>query len=230
MASHDLQAPLRTIDSLAVFLQEDLGTDLPVKSARHLRLMRLRIQRLEELLRSLLEYSRVGRIECDPVLVDLTKLIQNCADLLGSDGFSVRIDDDLPLVRTHKAPLELIVRNLLDNAIKHHDRGQGEIAISGSVSDEMLTLSVQDDGPGIERRFHERVFGLFQTLRPRDSVEGSGMGLAILGKTIESAGGTIVVESNPPHRRGTCFTFTWPVRPLSGTEPIATGTRIRAAS
>jgi signal transduction histidine kinase len=100
------------------------------------------------------------------------------------------------------------LRNLVSNAIKHHDKPSGTVLISSAVREEMVEFVVADDGPGIDPIFHERIFQMFQTLRPRDQVEGSGMGLAVVQKIIESVGGTISVESELG--KGSTFHFTWP--------------------
>ena len=211
VASHDLRAPLRAIENLASFIAEDLGEDMPEDSARHLALLRSRIKRLDGLLTGLLEYSRVGRTDAALKETDLTVLIEQSADLVVPDGFHMELTGEFPVVNTAATPLQQIVRNLIDNAVKHHDSDTGRIAIDGRVHANTFVFKVSDDGPGIEPRYHERVFKLFQTLKARDKVEGSGMGLAILKKVVESHGGRIRIESDPAVERGTTFTVEWPV-------------------
>ena len=115
---------------------------------------------------------------------------------------------DMPTLDTAKTPLEQVIRNLIHNAVKHHDRTDGLVSVSCRSDDRFIEFAIADDGPGIEPRYHEQIFKLFATLRPRDEVEGSGMGLAIVKKLIERYGGTIRVDSEPG--RGTTFRFTWP--------------------
>jgi signal transduction histidine kinase len=105
-------------------------------------------------------------------------------------------------------PFEKVLRNLVGNALKHHDRSAGRVVLSAVPAGDMVEVRVADDGPGIPQEFHERVFRMFQTLRPRDEVEGSGAGLAIVKKTVETFGGRVHVESDG---RGTCMVFTWPL-------------------
>jgi signal transduction histidine kinase len=114
----------------------------------------------------------------------------------------------LPSLYASAVPLELIFRNLLGNAIKHHDCATGHITITGQEAESFVEFAVSDDGPGIPRAYHDRIFQMFQTLRPRDEVEGSGMGLALVKKTLEVHGEAIRVESAPG--RGTTFRFIWP--------------------
>jgi signal transduction histidine kinase len=105
-----------------------------------------------------------------------------------------------------------VLRNLISNAIKHHDRGEGAIAVSAADLGEHYRITVADDGPGIDPAFHTRIFGMFQVLKPRDEVEGSGLGLAIIEKQLRTLGCEIGLESDPRLGRGTEFHFTWPKR------------------
>ncbi len=210
VASHDLKAPLRAIDNLAAWIAEDAGAVLPEESKRHLDLLQGRVRRMEHLLSDLLAYSRAGREEGAAEEVDAAALIREVVELLGSPPGMEVVVEALPRLVTYRAPLEMVFRNLIGNALKHHDRPKGRIVVRAREADDFVTFTVSDDGPGIPARYHERVFGLFQTLRPRDEVEGSGMGLAVVKKAVESRGGTIRVDS--AEGQGTTFTFTWPVR------------------
>jgi len=210
IASHDLKAPLRAIDNLSTWIAEDAADVLPPSAQMHLTKLRGRVKRLEILLDDLLLYSRAGRRRHTPEQVNTQMLINGVMELLNPPpGFQVHIESDLPTIRSERPPLEIIIRNLLENAIKHHHRVQeGVVQITARPRDNMVEFQVADNGPGIEAQYHERIFEVFQTLRPRDEVEGSGMGLAIVKKTVESAGGKIWVESSPG--AGTRFYFTWP--------------------
>jgi len=168
-----------------------------------------RVRRMEILLNDLLTYSRVGRIKSQSKRVDTGALVQNIIELLTPpSGFTITMDPAMPILRTAATPLETVLRNLINNAIKHHDRPEGHIHVAASEHADAIEFAIIDDGPGIAPEFHTRIFELFQTLKPRDQVEGSGMGLAIVQKTITNCGGTIWVESGPG--RGTTFCFTWP--------------------
>lgn len=209
-SSHDLKSPLRGIDQLATWITEDLGDNLNPGTQEHLRLMRSRIKRMEMLLDDLLAYSRVGRSKDDIVEVNTRALLEDIFDLTAS-GAAIKLilADDLPVLRTKKVPLELVFRNLIGNAIKHHDKPQGTITISGRAIGDAFEFTVQDDGPGIPLEHQERVFAMFQTLKPRDQIEGSGMGLAIVKKAVETSGGSISLESDGKH--GCTFRVVWPI-------------------
>jgi signal transduction histidine kinase len=194
---------------------EDVGHLLPDRSQEHLEKMRSRIMRMEGLLDDLLTYSRAGRFRGEVSLVDMNEVVARVIDTVSPpDNFTVTVAGEMPTLYTYAVPLETVLRNLINNAIKHHDKPVGHIRISATTSnsmmgDSMVEFAVADDGPGIDPAFHDRIFQMFQTLRPRDQVEGSGIGLAVVEKIVTSVGGTVRVESTPGH--GATFFFTWPL-------------------
>jgi PAS domain S-box-containing protein len=209
VASHDLKAPLRAIDNLANWISEDAARILPPRSAEHLLKLRGRVKRMEKLLDDLLAYSRAGRTRPPVEPVDLNLLVQDIVGVLAPpSGFIVTVEPPALELRTPRVSLELVLRNLIGNAIKHHDQQSGQIHIYAVAQGDWVEFTVRDDGPGIEPQYHERIFEMYQTLRPRDQTEGSGMGLTIVKKLIESYGGTITVTSTPG--QGATFRFTWP--------------------
>ena len=212
VASHDLKGPLRGIENLASWIAEDAEPFLPEASKRHLSLLLGRVRRLEALLESLLTYSRAGRLPGLAEPVDTGALVQEVADLIAPpSSVTIEADEALPTLQTYRAPLHLVLRNLLSNAVKHAAAPELHVTVTATEADGpegFVRFAVADDGPGIPAEYHDRIFGLFQTLRPRDEVEGSGMGLAVVKKTVESLGGAIRVESAPG--RGSTFYFTWP--------------------
>ena len=209
VASHDLKAPLRAIDHLSEWIEADVGDLLPPASREHLAKLRGRVHRMERLLDDLLAFSRAGRVQHAPERIATDELVRSIFDLLAPPpGFRLITDASLPVLTTERVPLETVLRNLIGNAIKHHDRQDGCIQVSAKDMGDRIEFSVTDDGPGIPPGFHERIFELFQTLKPRDQVEGSGMGLAIVKKTVESMGGATRVDSAVG--AGAAFRFTWP--------------------
>ncbi len=241
IASHDLKAPLRAIDNLATWITEDAVAVLPAASQTHLAKLRDRVMRMERLLNDLLAYSRADRHRGEPELVDTNQLVREIAALIAPATFIVDVPSSLPTLVTMRVPLETILRNLLANAIKHHDRPNGRVVISAcdtyksekqdkekqdkekqdtpnpnaitqgaAKGSHFVEFCVTDDGPGIDPIYHERIFEIFETLQPRDRVEGSGIGLSIVKKIVESHGGTIIVTSAVG--AGTTFSFTWPIK------------------
>lgn len=208
VASHDLRAPLTAVESLAVWLEEDLAGSLSEQAAEHLMLIRNRIRRMKALLDDLLEYSRAGNNLGEARDVDLSRLVEDAAMMLREQKKLILRAPALPSIRTKAAPLELIIRNLIANAAKHHDRDTCNLSVSVEERDDTYLFSFCDDGPGIPPECRGRVFGMFQTLRPRDQVEASGMGLALVKKLVERYHGEVWIDSNAP--RGTAVRFTWP--------------------
>jgi signal transduction histidine kinase len=123
-------------------------------------------------------------------------------------GFSIIRGDALNTTRVLLMPLSQILQNLVENAIKHHDRPDGKIAIAVAEVDGRLRFSVTDDGPGIPERYREAVFKMFTTLKRRDEIEASGMGLALVRKLVAMQGGSCGIESVPG--RGARIWFDWP--------------------
>lgn len=212
VAAHDLRSPLRAIHSLSEWIEEDLGLALTGEARESMDLLRARVNRMELLLDSLLQYSRAGRTAHDVKEVDVHAVLLDSWDLLGPpEGFELVVESELPVFQTAQAPLEQILRNLLANAVKHHDRPQGEVRVSAVPSPPgRWTFTVSDDGPGIAPQFHARIFGMFKTLRSRDRIEGSGMGLALIKRLVNRYAGEVEVISTGDEQRGTTFRFDWP--------------------
>ncbi|MEM8548757.1 MAG: histidine kinase dimerization/phospho-acceptor domain-containing protein, partial [Pseudomonadota bacterium] len=147
VASHDLRAPLRAVRNLVGFLEEDLINTIPDESVRHLEMISQRLDRLDGLLSSLLDYSRIGRQRQPLERVDLAKCIEACMDVVPTSGFQVVVSGEQNTVFTYATPLQLILRNLIDNACKHHDQETGLVTVHIVQSADTLELEVQDDGP-----------------------------------------------------------------------------------
>jgi len=215
VASHDLKAPLRGIRQLASWIEEDI--DLPSNEVReNLQLMKSRISRVEALLDDLLSYSRIGREEdtyqettcCD-------KLVREIYDYLTPpEEFSLIIESSLPEIVTQKALLEQVLNNLIGNAIKYRQCDSGSVFVGAKRYQQGFYFYVADNGNAIDYCYHKRIFEMFQTLQPRDSVEGSGMGLAISKRIVENRGGRLFLRnpesSKANSRYSNEFIFSWP--------------------
>lgn len=209
IASHDLKSPLRGIDQLASWIAEDLEGQLDSGTQKHLALMQNRIKRMEKLLDDLLEYSRAGRSLGDDSLVNVRALIDDIFDLTALNRkVQLKYLSPMPVFTTQRAPLAVVLRNLIGNAIKHHMGDNIEIYIEAHKRRDGYEFGVGDNGTGIAPEHHDKIFTMFQTLKPRDMIEGSGIGLALVKKTVEGRGGTIRVESDGVS--GCWFYFTWP--------------------
>jgi light-regulated signal transduction histidine kinase (bacteriophytochrome) len=209
-ASHDLRAPLRGIANLAQWIEEDLLASGPLRGETQdmLELMRLRMHRMEGLIEGLLQYSRAGRTHQAPENIDVRRLVQEVVDLLSPPpGTSLTIARDLPTIRTERSPLQQVFMNLIGNAIKHANRDDPVIVVDARRVGPFYEFSVNDNGPGIPPDYHDRIWGIFQTLESRDRVEGAGIGLALVKKIVESQKGRAWVESAAGS--GATFRFLW---------------------
>ena len=110
------------------------------------------------------------------------------------------------------AALDVVLRNLIDNAIKHHDRTDGRLTLSARPIKSGVEVSIGDDGPGIDSKYHEAIFQPFRKLelKPASDERSSGIGLSFVRKTVETNGATLTLESAPRERRGTTFRLQWP--------------------
>jgi signal transduction histidine kinase len=172
--------------------------------------MRNRINRMEKLLDDLLTYSRAGRTDTAISETNVADIFDSIIEILSPPAhIKVRVEGVLPVIVTASAQLEQVLRNLINNAIKHHDKQSGEVVLSGKQVGRFVEFLVRDDGPGILPQFHKKIFQLFQTLKRRDEVEGSGMGLAIVKKLVEQQNSCITVHSHG-NGTGTEFRFQWP--------------------
>ena len=208
VTSHDLKAPLRAIANLATWLGEDLEGQIPQENQEQLQLMQSRVQRMDNLIQGLLEYSRAGRKNTKIQKINIGDLIRETIDLLSPPpDFEIFVASNMPTLKTEIVLLRQIFSNLIGNAIKYHHRKKGKITVSVKDIGQFYEFAIADDGPGIDSQYHERIFRIFQTLQARDTIESTGVGLSIVKKIVESKGGTVRVESCLD--RGTTFYFTW---------------------
>ena len=213
VVSHDLKAPLRAINSLAEWIVEDYGSLLEEDGRENLQLLQNRVKRMSGLLEGILDYSRVGRATANKEMVDSWALVKEVVDTLSPPGHvSITFAENLPRVFYDKVQLTQIIQNLLDNAIKHLGKPSGQVGIACQDRGEAWEFQVTDDGVGIDPKHFGRIFGIFQSLKPRDELEATGIGLAIVKKIVEVNGGAIWVESE--RGNGVGFFFTVPKQPL----------------
>lgn len=212
VTSHDLKAPLRAIANLATWIEEDLGDRLPAENRTQFELLKSRVHRMEGLINGLLEYSRIGRTRQSTEAVDVGAMLAEIIDSLSPLGeFTIEITSAMPVLRAKRVLLLQVFSNLITNAIKHHHRLDGQVQVSARDLGDFYEFSVADDGPGIDPAYHHKIFAIFQTLRPRDDLESTGIGLSLVKKTVIAEGGNITLESDVD--KGATFRFTWPEKP-----------------
>jgi PAS domain S-box-containing protein len=211
VVAHDLKAPLRGIANLSQWIEDDLGGVLATEIQQHTSLLRSRVRRMEATIDGLLEYARVGRLDGRREPVAVAQLLAEAIDSIDPPPtFTIAIAPHLPTLNTSRLLLFQVFTNLISNAVRHHDRADGSIHIFGRDLGDVYEFVIADDGPGIPPEYHDRIFTLFQAVNPQNRSDSTGIGLSIVKKIIETAGGTIRLESQLG--KGTTFYFTWPQR------------------
>lgn len=210
IAAHDLKSPLRAVENISQWLEEDLAELLPEKDRKYMEELRRRVHHMDKLLDDTLEYARIGaKMERKVTeMVNGRALINEIAALLEfPKGFTLDISPNFYQIQFQKLPLQQVLYNLINNALKHHNKETGTIAVDVEDKGEEYIFRVRDDGPGIDPQYHQKIFEMFQTLQPRDKSKGRGMGLAMVRKIVMTNGGTITVNSQAG--AGAEFCFTW---------------------
>ena len=197
VASHDLRSPLRAIANTVEWLGEDLSERTsPVRSCEHLDRLRLQARRAMTLVSDLHNYSKVGRKKELEEPVDVATMTREIfKSLPAAKSMRLEVSGEPASILTARAPLDLVLRNLIDNAVKYHDRVDGAIFVRWRKEGSAIVFEVADDGPGIAEQYHHLVFQPFQKLESYEQVSGSGLGLATVKKTIEHFGCTISLHS-----------------------------------
>ena len=209
IVSHDLKAPLRGISTLTTFIEEELSSQPNEKIKEFLDLLKGRASRMQNLITAILEYSKLSTTKSPKENVNISELLDNVVDMIAPpENFNIVRDGNFPTLFTEKIKLQQVFQNLISNGIKYNDKPEGVINISAQENGSFYHFSVRDNGKGIKKEYHEKIFGVFQTLESKDKTDSTGIGLTIVKKLIELQGGKITVESEPG--LGSRFSFTWP--------------------
>lgn len=208
IVSHDLKAPLRGIDNVVTWIEEDHTMELSFKVTEYLGLIKGRIKRAENLLNGILSYSRVGRELQQREKVDVNQLIEEVRESLPPHSdIRLEVQAVLPVLQTEKLPLLQVFTNLITNAYKYHDKPHGYVKVYFKHLGPTYEFYVEDNGPGIAQEYHKKIFTIFQTLEERDAFESTGVGLSIVKKILDDRKLSIRVQSEPG--QGATFIFTW---------------------
>jgi len=215
VTSHDLKTPIRGIGGLAEMMEDDLeeyfaSPDANPDVAQNLERIRERVRRMNELTNGIMEFSRIGRHSESETPVDLAGIVDALRSDFGVTPEQLQMVGEIPPVGIDTFSFRRIIENLVSNAVKYHDGARDlKIVVSAHVSDDRLRVAVSDNGPGIDPKYHGRIFEMFQTLRVGNAPESTGIGLAIVKKSIRRHGGQIGVTSFPG--QGATFGFDWPL-------------------
>jgi len=205
IVSHDLKSPLRSIDALICWIKEDNKGKLDEVSLQNFDHIATTLEKMEQLISDVLEYSSIGSDDAKKVEVDTDILINELIGMLYvPDHIRINIKNKLPVLRGDKTKLHQLFQNLISNAIKFIDKPAGEIIINVKSRGDYYEFSISDNGIGIEKQFHDKIFKIFHSLNK--TKESTGVGLSIVKKIVDLHQGKIWLESQP--QVGTTFFFT----------------------
>jgi PAS domain S-box-containing protein len=209
VVSHDLKAPLRAISNLSTWIEEDMGPTFTEDSRTNFNMIKGRVMRMESLIQGILDYSRADRVKAPVSNVNVSELINEVVEMVVEDKMvEIICPPNLPTLNAEKMKLQQVFSNIISNAIKHNDKESTIINISVTENANNYQFVIEDNGPGIDERYHDKIFVIFQTLQARDTFESTGVGLAIVKKIIDEVGGKIWIESEIG--KFTKFVFNWP--------------------
>lgn len=214
VASHDLQEPLRKVTMFCEMAMERSQEVLDEDSLTYMEHAIRGAHRMRALIQDLLNYAQVGadfaHDQLVPVVDCLIEVTENLQSQIDASGAEVSWDE-LPVVRHQKLLVVQLLQNLVGNAIKYRSADAPRVHVSASLVESNWHFRVQDNGKGIERQYHDRVFQVFQRLEGRGDTEGTGVGLALCRKIVERRGGHISILEGI--EGGSTFEFTVPVEP-----------------
>lgn len=225
IAAHDLRAPLRALNLVSTLIEEEIeAAGATPDPAGGLPLLRRQAVRMDDLVTGLLEYACAGTAcEEETPNCDLAEALRDAVALVApGHDHEITAEPDLPCVAASEAELELILRNLIGNALKYQDRPDGEVRIRGGRNGGLAWFEIADNGPGIPEAEHQRVLEPFRRLQSKDAIEGCGLGLAAVNRVVRRRGGS--VEIGAAHPRGTVVRVELPAgRAVPGDGPARRG-------
>lgn len=207
VASHDLRTPLRGISDLLEWIKEDIGPGIQDEVSKNIERISIRTSRMEQMIENLLAYAKAGKLSSEIQEINISELTDDILTFLGiPSSFVVSTDFKVKKLIGTQVPLETVLRNLISNAVNHHDKDHGNIHISSSIDNSMVKFSIADDGPGIPEGAKTRIFKLFQSIGSNNK-SSSGIGLSASRRLTETHGGKIDVENTD---QGATFHVWWP--------------------
>ncbi|HRU05714.1 MAG TPA: ATP-binding protein [Candidatus Brocadiia bacterium] len=212
VVSHDLKEPLRGIEAFTAILVEEYGAKLDGEAHEYLQTLRASASRMKDLINDLLKLSRIGRrrypVTPVPFREVVDEALRNLDFAIKQKNARLVIAPNLPTVYGERVRLVEVVQNLVSNAIKYCDKTQPVVEIGCQDQEDAFVFYVKDNGIGIEERYFDRIFQIFQRLHRQEEYEGTGAGLTVCKRIIEKHGGDIWVESQVG--QGSAFFFSLP--------------------
>ncbi|MHB1146073.1 MAG: sensor histidine kinase [Lutibacter sp.] len=207
LVSHDLKSSLRNLSALLTWVKEDCSEKIGEESVSNLNLMEEKIEKMDKFLEDIINYSEIGATSLKTNTIDLNKKVENIINSIHiPKNMSVVVKENLPVLKTDARRLRQVFQNLISNAVNFNDKEIGLVEIGVVEAEDFYTFSVKDNGRGIPKEYHEKIFNTFTTLGYQ--VKSTGMGLSIVKKVLDLFGGDIWLESEVS--KGTTFYFTIP--------------------
>jgi PAS domain S-box-containing protein len=209
IAAHDLKTPLRAIGTLADWISMDYADKFDEQGKEQVRLLVTKAKQMTALIDDILQYSRLGQSAQKNQQVNLNTVLSGVIEEIAPpEHIKITVENKLPTMMCKKTHIIQILQNLLGNAVKYMDKPKGHIRVGCVEQDDDWQFSVADNGPGIDAKYFDKIFKIFQTLAARKGVESTGIGLSIVKKLVELNKGRVWVESEVG--RGSTFFFTLP--------------------
>ena len=211
-ASHDLKSPLRIITNFSHLVYERSQEILDQESLKLIKTIQTQGLQMGVLINDLSAYLPLGSEDYVYQDVDCGQIIINIVNTLNKPKeFQIDIDCALPLIYAPRIPLQIVLQNLIVNAVTHHQCDQGHVEITAEQIQDKVIFRVKDDGLGIAAIYHEKIFDMFQTLKPREETGASGIGLSLVRRVLQRYGGTIKLYSR--EGQGSMFEVIWQIMP-----------------
>ena len=209
ITAHDLKTPLRAIGTLADWLSVDYADKFDEQGKENVRLLVAKAKQMSSLIDDILRYSGAGHNPQKSRKVDLHQVVSDIIhDIAPPKHIDITTENELPKLVCKKTHIKQIFQNLLSNAVKYMDKSEGHIKIGCVELEDTWRFSVADNGSGIEKKYFDKIFKIFQTLSPREGLDSTGIGLSIVKKLVELNKGSVWVESEVD--KGSTFFFTLP--------------------
>jgi len=205
IVSHDLKSPLRSINALVNWIKEDNAENFDTSSLENFNLIELTLEKMESLITDILSYSSIDSDISESQKIDINTVINDVKQILFiPKHISIKVKNELPILNGERTKFQQLFQNLIGNAIKYNDKEKGLIEIDVSDEKSFYQFSIKDNGLGIEKKYHEKIFKIFHSLNKNK--DSSGIGLSVVKKIVDLYQGEIWLESEL--NKGATFHFT----------------------
>lgn len=195
VVSHDLKSPLRSMSALIAWIQEDNQSKFDIETIDNFERLLKKVDKMDHLINGILKYSSIDKIEDNKQMISLQILVQDIIQIIHvPKNISIRIESVLPKLFLDKFRAQQLFQNIISNAIKYNDKSKGEIIIDVKEKKFSYVFSIKDNGIGIDQKYHEKIFEVFETLEEPDE-DSTGIGLSIVKKIINMFNGEIWLNS-----------------------------------